>query len=89
MVTAGLKWAPEIGPNVRINASERGGRGDGVGQQSNRVVPAGQPIGHDARPDDRCEKHRGTERLGGEPTRQIDGHRSCFRITMADAGQAD
>ena len=68
---------------------ERGGRREGVGEQRDRLVSARQPIRHDAGPDDRRQQHRGADRLGGESTRHIDGHQSCFRMTIADAGQAD
>jgi hypothetical protein len=69
---------------------ERGCRRNRIGQQRHRIVSTRQPVGHDAGPDDRREQHRSPDRFRSDSTRHPAGaHRSCRRMTIADAGHAD
>ena len=51
---------------------------DGVAEERDGDVPAGQPLGHDAGTDDGGKQQRGAQRFGAKPARQYDGrHRTA------------
>ena len=67
--TAGLKCAPEIGPSAQDQDDEDGAGGDGVPEQREGDVTAGELLRHDAGADHGGDEEPGAERLGGEAPR--------------------
>jgi len=49
---------------------EDGSGGQRVGKEGKGAI-VGQPVGHDARADDRGDQEAGAERLGDEATREV------------------
>ena len=76
MVTAGLRSAPETGPNVRINATSAAPVARRVREQGDRLITGRQSLRHNAGSDDRGEQHRRADGLCDEPPLTIDIHRA-------------
>ena len=88
MVTAGFKWAPEMGPNVRINARRAAAVATVLASRAMALLPPDSRSDH-LRPHNRRQQKGRADQFGRESTREIGSHRSRFRMTIADAGQAD
>ena len=62
-VTAGLKWAPEIGPKARISATSAAPVASVFASKRDRDVASGETLSHDARADHGREQQRRADRL--------------------------
>ena len=69
-VTAGLKWAPETGPRNCNDDDQDGAGGNGVAEQRDSLISAGQPLGHDAGTDDGCDQDGGSETFCQQTARE-------------------
>ena len=57
--------------------------GDGVAEQRERLITAGELLGHDAGADHRHDQNQRAERFRREPPRQIELHVPPFLTVMA------
>ena len=64
MLTAGLKCAPEIGPNVRISTARMAPVGSVLQSSASAPFPPASFARHDARADDGREQERGAQAFG-------------------------
>src|ERR1051326_5001267 len=62
-----VEMRPGNRPQDRDDHDEDGARRDGVAEQRDRQIPAGEALGHDAGADDGRDQNRGTQALGEEP----------------------
>ena len=65
-VTAGLKWAPEIGPNIRMITTRIAPVGNGVAEQRDRDIAARQRLAHDAGADNGCQQKGRPDSFGDQ-----------------------
>ena len=68
-VTAGLKCAPEIGPEREYQCYQRRTGGHSIGKESDGDVAASQPLPHNAGADDRREEQGGSQGFGNNTAR--------------------
>ena len=64
--TTGLKWAPEIGPNIKMSTVRPRKVAVRVLQQLQTDVVGGEPLGGDAGADDDGDQQPGAEELSAE-----------------------
>ena len=62
----GVEMRPGYRPENRDQDIEDGARRDGIAKQRHRVIAAGQPLGHDPRPDDGGQQHHRANAFGDQ-----------------------
>ena len=68
---------------------EDGACRDGIAEQSNGHVTAGEALSHDARSDNRGEQHCGADELGPQTLVQgVRCHGLSIRVATPDGGEA-
>ena len=73
-----IEMRPRHRTEHRDQHIENGASRDGVAKKGNRHITAGQPLGHDPRPDDRGQQDHGAGEFGNKNT-------GCF---LADHGNS-